>query len=369
MKIAFLTPNYIKSGGIERVVSILANYLVKNKIDISIIAYQSELDKPPYYPLDPEIKLFDIFYEKISMKRGILKGTNILRKHIKEEKYDILISCGSLNFPLGVLATRLNDTKLICWEHSHYKMNNQIAFQKYTRKYWVDFANKIVTLTNQDRLEYQKNIYSKNKACNIPNPLDPLVLAHLDLSESKASQIKMKIISVGRLTKGKNFTDILFAAQIVMEKNPNWEWHIYGEGPEYHILQKMIQEKNLTKYVYLKGNIPNIYEVYREYDFLVSTSLNEGFGLVLIEALANRLPVLSYDVECGPKEIIENDINGYLIECGNYEKLADKICFLIQNEERMKKLSRNVDEVIMKYNIKNIAEKWIIIFEELVNGK
>jgi glycosyltransferase involved in cell wall biosynthesis len=91
----------------------------------------------------------------------------------------------------------------------------------------------------------------------------------------------------------------------------------------------------------------------------------EGFGMVLVEAMANGLPVISFDCPCGPKDIIQNHIDGLLVENGNIERLAEAIIWMIQHPEERQKMANRAAENVQRFKIEQIAEQWKLLFEAL----
>ena len=115
----------------------------------------------------------------------------------------------------------------------------------------------------------------------------------------------------------------------------------------------------------LKGNALNIYELYPEYSFLVMTSRYEGFPMVLLEAAAKSLPLISFDIETGPNEIIIDDVNGYLIDANNSDAMVEKIDALICDSEKRKELSKNAYDTALKFSVERICEQWYKLLENM----
>ena len=180
-----------------------------------------------------------------------------------------------------------------------------------------------------------------------------------------------KIISVGRLEKVKGFDRLIEIAKIVFEDKvtEKWEWHIYGEGPERESLENIIRKYNLEKKVILKGNVENIYELYKEYSFYVMTSYFEGLPMVLLEAKANSLPIISFDINTGPSEIIRDGVDGYLVRNEDIWKMSKKIIELIKAEDMRINFSLNTKRNLYKFNKNKILKKWKKILEEVYEDK
>jgi len=99
--------------------------------------------------------------------------------------------------------------------------------------------------------------------------------------------------------------------------------------------------------------------------FFIMTSLFEGFGMVLLEATQYKLPLISYDINYGPKEIIENGVNGYLVESGNIDLLSEKISEFIDNADKRRIMSNMAYISLNRFDERNITNQWIELFEAL----
>ena len=130
-------------------------------------------------------------------------------------------------------------------------------------------------------------------------------------------------------------------------------------------INSKIKELNLEKNVKLMGLSDNMYDEYKNYGIFVLTSYREGFSLVLLEAKANALPLVSFDCVAGPSEIISNNVDGYLIPCYNIEMMSKKISELINKSDLRKKFSTNSQLNVDKFKKSAIIEKWKRIIDEL----
>lgn len=361
--ICFLMGTTNGTGGIGRVVSILSDALYKqNKFNISIVGY-SDNDEETLncsYNYNSNINLLSLGQANRSMKDAILPATKKLRKLINKKDIDILICCGALYFPLGILSTKFSKTKVICWDHSNYHVNTDHSYAKLSRKIGAMFGDKVITLTKKDKKNYIKNEKIKN-IDYIYNPLDPLLLN----KQSEYNIESKKIISVGRLSYQKNFECLIEVANKIFSKHQDWEWHIYGDGDTKDLLREKISKYNLQDKVILKGRVNDLYDRYKDYSMLVMTSRYEGFPMTIIEGLAKKLPVISFDIDTGPDELIQDGTNGYLIEFENIDDMVNKIDKLIVDKELRKEMSNKSSIDIYRLEINNIVKKWTYVLESL----
>ena len=156
-------------------------------------------------------------------------------------------------------------------------------------------------------------------------------------------------------------------AKSVFAKHPDWQWHIYGDGEQNYKNQiiDLIKQNSLENHIILKDNHSEIYDLYQDYSFLVMTSRYEGLPMVLLEAKAKKLPIVSFDINSGPSDIIRDGVDGFLIKPFDCEAMADKICELIENPELRQKLSDNAYGNLDKFSKEKIIKQWCDLIDEL----
>lgn len=359
--IAFLLSRIKNSGGISRVSSIISKELSnKSQFNIHAISYQKK--QLNAYNWGTQL-IYHSLHDKddITLKRGLFKGTIRLRRLIRENNIDVLICCGHELATLAVLATLGKKCQLVYWSHSSFKSKTNERFKNANEKILCLFAPYIITLTKTDMINYKKESNAKQVE-QIYNPIDPL-FTNINRSYKEASN---KIISVGRLSFPKNYLLLVDVAIEVLGKNNNLVWHIYGNGSEGSKIEEKIFKNNLQNKLVLKGQVNNLYEIYNDYSLMVMTSRYEGFPMSLVEAMACKLPMISFDVPTGPNEIIMNGINGYLIEPLNVKEMADKINSLINDRNKKLAFSEANDQLMKQFEIEQIIDKWIIFLGYIV---
>lgn len=352
----FFLADMTKKGGIERVTSILFNELIVEN-NIEIVSQFKSYDDCNFILKNKE-KLKYITNISFKEKPGSLKrlkkhifNLNNIRKFFKENKYDFIISQGFPNTVLLYLAG-INRNKIIAVEHVYYGYYKSIIIKK-VREIIYKNVKKVVVLTNKDKEDFKKiNI----DAQVIYNPVDISENNQVSKLNSK------KIISVGRLVDQKGYDLLIKSCVEVFKRFPDWHLDIYGEGPLKNKLEEKIEKNYLSNNIFLKGTTSNIEEKYLESSLYVMSSRYEGFGMVLIEAMTKGLPCISFDCPNGPSDIIENNINGFLVERENVEELTKKIIFLLENEELRIKIGKEGIKTIHKFDKKKIIKKWEELF-------
>lgn len=349
-KITFFVHGIYKMGGTEKVVILIANELSK-KYNVEIISLHREAEKP-FYKVDDKVKIINV------LERDELKPIKLyypyfmykVRKALKNYKTDIFICAGVADVALTTFMRK--KAKFITWEHFNALEGKPGGVMWLGRKLSTKFADKIVVLTKRDMELNKKRFHSDGKIVQIYNPIE------MTVSKAEYDKNSKKIVTAGRLTGQKGLDMLIDIAEKVFSKHPDWEWHIYGDGPmEKELIQK-ISEKKLEQNVKLMGRTNKMNEIYPEYAMYVMTSRYEGFAMVNIEAHFAKLPIVSFNCNCGPDEIIQDGVNGYVVDCFDIDKMAEKINTLIENPDLRIEMSQNTMLDKEKLDIKNIIKEW-----------
>ncbi|WP_396638162.1 glycosyltransferase [Maribacter sp. R77961] len=352
-RIAFVLGTVSKDGGIARATSLLTDSLHKTGLyEIHIIGY-SKGDDEIGYNWNPELTYHHLLEHLIPMKKGIFKATLKLRKIIKSRDLDLVIACSSIIGPMGVLATMFGKTKLIYWDHSSFFENTAHDFILQGKKFTARFSNAVVPLTKHDEKNYEKHTSAK-KIAQIYNPID----VRLEGLSHDYNHSSKKIISVGRLTFLKNFELLADVAKIVFEQCPAYTWHIFGGGESEQSIKKRIADNGISDKLILKGHATDLYAIYPDYALMVMTSRSEGFPMTLLEGMANKIPLISFDIISGPNEIIEPGKNGYLIEPLHVEAMASSIIELLNDEDKRKAFAERNMDYVDRFSMNSVVENW-----------
>ena len=164
----------------------------------------------------------------------------------------------------------------------------------------------------------------------------------------------------------KGYEKAIQVARKVFDVCPEWKWTICGEGPERNHLEQLIRENNLQENLILMGTVQNMEEQYQKASMFVMTSQMEGLPMVLLEAKSWGLPLVSFDIMTGPSDIIQDGINGYLIEEGNIDEMAERIVELIKDDSKRKAFSKESQRDMDKFEMEGIIGKWEKIAKELI---
>lgn len=361
INVCFFSGDITRSGGTERVATVIANELQKNnEYRVSFVSMWENGDKPFFY-VDASIKRFTLYGKEKKGFYHLLGYIHRLRRVVKKNNIDILIDVDGILDMYSIPALIGLKTKLISWEHFGYLSNPFVSYRKITRRMAARWADAIVVITNKDKEIYNNNLKIRGLIKTIYNP----ILLKRTLQEYDINS--KQIISVGRLSYDKGYDMLVDIAEQVLKKNSDWGWIIVGEGEERANIERVIKEKQLGSQLKLIGRKNNLEKYYLESSILVATSRYEGFGLMIAEAKSFGIPCVSFDCPVGPAEIIDDGENGYLIDCFDNKKMAEKVNYLINNEDLRKEMSEKSANGMDKFFVDNIMTLWKDLIQRLVN--
>ncbi|MEG1141743.1 MAG: glycosyltransferase [Clostridia bacterium] len=323
-------------GGIERVISILANNLVKD-IGIHVVALNN-VGEHFYYLLDGRVNRHLYRSAGINIFTDYFLKVFYLAKLFRKEKIRIVISCDIIQNIYCIPATFLSlNASLFSWDHFSCYETLGVKWMSKMRVFSSWFSKKYICLTLKD-YRYYKNkdfFYSKN--------LYQLYNAtpDFDITPTKYDERENLIITAGHLLPIKGYCYLVEVANIILKKHPDWKWVICGEGIERNNIENKIVEYKLEDKLILTGRISDIATYYNRSSIYVMTSLSEGFPMTLLEAQYFGLPLVSFDINSGPSEIIIEEKNGFLIPPFDINKMADVLDLLINKPNERKRLSNN----------------------------
>lgn len=274
-----------------------------------------------------------------------------LRKLIKQGCYDYLICSGVFLTYITCLAfTQLLGCKVILWEHF---TKNGVGFIRSLKHYFgVAVSNKTVVLTSHELKEYP--FILRHKMVVIPN------WSKIN-KENRIADLKNKtVLAVGRYDYLKGFDLLIKAWKLVHNVHPDWKLRLVGDGCEKFQIQ--IDEEGLSSCIETLGRTSHINEEYQHCSIYCLSSRKESFGLVIIEAKSFGIPCVAFDCPYGPREVINNGIDGLLVENGNCTELANNLIHLMNHQEEIKKMGYMAKMDYQKRFTPNESiQKWIEI--------
>ena len=214
-------------------------------------------------------------------------------------------------------------------------------------------SSKAIFLSEESKCEWEINKYEI-----IPNS-SWIKTQELSSCESK------KAICIARNSYEKGLDRLFFIWKKVTNKKPDWELLIFSEKEGYFDLDNLILKNDLSKNVRILDFEKNILNSYLQSSIYVMTSRDEGMPMVLIEAMTVGLPIVAFDCPIGPKSLIENNINGFLIKDNDLEEFVSKTIQLIDDEDIRKSFGKNSILLSRKYNADEVLLKWKTFFEQI----
>src|SRR5574344_862471 len=374
-KIVYCTPSIYISGGIERVLRLKVNYFADVLgYEITIILTDGK-DKRPFYKLSEKVKIvnLDINFEEMwscSFVKKIflyLRKQRTFRKRLTAElmriRPDITVSMlrREINFINEIKdgSFKIGELHVNKAHYRNFESNDTNIIKSLFSKFWMRDLLKhlrklsiLTVLTDEDKAAW-------TELDNVEVLPDPLSFT----PKSKSDLTSKRVIAVGRYTYEKGFDRLLNAWKIVECQCPDWNLSIFGAGDRTPYTN-MIETLGL-KHCNLNGSTTDIEKEYENSSIYALSSRFEGFGMVLVEAMACGLAVVSFKCPCGPGYIINNDVDGLLVEDGNIEQLAQRIIYLIENPQVRLSLASCASENVKRFSIEKIGEKWQHLFESL----
>ena len=358
-KICFFSGDITRSGGTERVAVQLANALLEDgTYDICFVSLTEQQEKP-FYPLKSEIKRYRLGEKWINPGPGYLPVIGKLRRFLKDRQIDIIVDIDIVLDVLSIPATKRLKTKVVSWEHFTADFELSVLYRKMILKYSVKRSDYVVVLTDGDLEEYRNRLGRKNAIRRIYNPV-----AYQWKKETELEQKKI-ILTAGRLVPEKGIEYLKKVSVKILERYPEWQWVVLGEGVERENLEQFIIENNLQNRFVLKGNVENVDEYLQQASIFVITSKYEGLGLSMLEARAMKVPCVSFDVKMGPRELIHNGIDGYLVTPFDCEDMIKKIETLINDPKLRKQFAEKAFLHMNEFRVQKIKEQWKEILEWL----
>lgn len=382
VKIVYVVGGLYLPNGMSQVLSEKINYLAENTDFELYMILTERANEPWYYNISPKVKSinFDINFDELDTMpilkkifayyRKQRKYRTDFTKYLMEIQPDITIS--TLRREINFINDIPDGSKKIGEIHfgkSHYRVFNKQYLPAFINRYitsrWneklkreISKLDKFIVLTHEDK-EAWGNL---NNIKVIHNPLTYFP------SESSTCSNK-NVIAVGRYTWQKGFDILIESWSIVYKKHQDWKLNIYGGGDSISY-QKMAEQKGLsTTSISCNEAVKDIYNRYLDSSFFILSSRFEGFGLVIAEAMSCGLPTVSFACPCGPKDIIRDGEDGFLVENGNIKDLADKICYLIEHEDERKSMGKKAKEDVKRFDINIIMQQWIDLFNKLMEEK
>ena len=385
-RIVFCTPALYSAGGVERVVSFKASYFAEQLgYDVTIIVTEGQ-GRACYFPLSDKVRVinFDLGFEAL-WKASFMKKVYLYLT--KQRRYKKLLEAELMrirpDFTISMLRREINfltdipdGSKKIGELHvnranyRNFEANDSSVSKRLFAKFWMrSLVDKL------KRLDQLVVLTEKNKAAwpelsnvtVIPDPI-PIQVECGVRSEECAVRAK-RVVTIGRYAYQKGYDLLLQAwAEISrireLENCEKWTLEIFGQGDQAGYRQLMGELGIDTNWCHLNGPVEDVVGAYLDSSIFVLSSRFEGFGMVIVEAMACGLPVVSFDCPSGPDEIITDGVDGLLVPSGDVHALAEKLMTLMTDENLRRQLGQQALQTAQRYDMAVLANQWIDLFEE-----
>lgn len=369
MKIVINTDQIYLHGGIEKVMATKVNFWAGLKATEVVIVTTEQQHHLSCYPLDSQVKCIDLginynrsksYFSKENLKKAITHYQK-QRQLFKELQPDIIIS-PNFNFDHYWLPFIKQKAKLLKERHSSWyleeaqrKKGSFVKKIKFKLQDWIEERYDRIVVLNEDEKKY---VHSNN-AVVIPNPVTTSTL--------KADLSRKQVIAAGRISPVKGFGDLIDAWALIHSEFSDWQLHFYGQdylGTQER-LKKQIADLHLEQVVFFKGNVDDLPKTMTEYSIYAMTSETECFPMVLLESLSVGLPIVSYDSPNGPRNIVSNNQDGFLVPYKNIPIFAQQLKKLMKYEDLRHQMSQKAQENVHRFSLNRVMQQWRDLFDSL----
>ena len=405
-KIVFCTPALYSTGGVERVVSYKACYFAEQLgYDVTIIVTEGR-GRDCYFPLSDKVKVinFELGFEEL-WKASFIKKVylyitkqrqykRMLKTELIRIRPDITISMlrREINFLTDIQdgSKKIGELHVNRANYRNFEANDSNIIKRLFAKFWMRSLveklrrlDQLVVLTDKSKASWPE----LSNVTVIPDPITILREKGTVNSEKFAAAGKRevgvnRVVTIGRYAYQKGY-DLLLQAWAEVERTrkeergrrneemrelENWTLDIYGQGDQTDYRQLMAELGIDSNRCHLNGPVEDVVKAYQESSIFVLSSRFEGFGMVLIEAMACGLPVVSFDCPAGPDEIITDGVDGLLVPSGGVHALAEKLMVLMTDENLRRRLGQQARQTAQRYEMTTIANQWIALFEKVIKN-
>ena len=386
-RIVYCTPALYSAGGVERVVSFKASYFAEQLgYDVTVIVTEGK-GRDCYFPLSDKVKVinYELGFEEL-WRASFLK--KVFLYLTKQRRYKRLLKAELLrirpDFTISMLRREINfltsihdGSKKIGELHvnranyRNFETNDSNVFKRLFAQFWMKSLvsklkrlDQLVVLTDKSKSSWPE--LSNVSVIPDPIPMNQGDRSHDSVQNQGPVPLIRRVVTIGRYAYQKGY-DLLLQAWAEVEKHyPDWSLDIYGMGDQTSYRQLMSDLGIDARRCRLNGPVEDVVRTYTDSSVFVLSSRFEGFGLVLVEAMACGLPVVSFDCPAGPDEIITDGVDGLLVPSGDVHALAGKLMTLMADEALRERLGQQARQSARRYEMAAIATQWKDLFDQLM---
>jgi glycosyltransferase involved in cell wall biosynthesis len=380
LKIVYITPSIHTADGAARVLTMKANYFAEHfGYDVTILLTEGK-GLPFFYHVSDKIKIinYDLNFEQLwncpFWKKFFIyipkqiKYRKLVKKDLMRIRPDITMSL--LRREINFLNNIKDGSKKMGEIHVHrdnyrnFNGEKSNFFMRYFAKFWsrqllnnLKKLSRFVVLTDKDRESWVE----LDNVVTIPNP-SPFIPSAVSLLTEK------RVIAVARYSHEKGIDLLLEAWSQVEKRTEDWRLEVFGDG-DTTAFNALIDQLGIDRHrCQLHGRTNDVEQEYLKSSIAVCSSRYEGFGMIIIEAMACGLAVASFDCPWGPRSIINDGKDGLLVENGNVNELANALVTLIQDATKRESIAKNAIQNVKRFQMEKIAEQWRQLFESVIQN-
>ncbi|KHD23474.1 hypothetical protein NM09_18575 [Vibrio caribbeanicus] len=351
-RILFVVNDLSMPGGLATVTSQLSQDLqcddvnvecltLANKYKHTFPSYVSELGLPYLHGLSPLGKV--VWY--INARRK-------LKNFLVNNHFDRVIGVGSA---MSMLLTSLCSEDYQAWGAEHTAYANASRVRMLLKLICYKRLDRLVCLTESDAVRYRKSL---RHVISIPNYTPYSTTEHICNVKAK------RLLYLGRFTKTKGSDYLVQIVQRFAQQHPDWQISLFGEGPEKPSVEAGLSDFITKGQIRIEEPTSDVQSEYLQSSLLIMTSRNEGFPMVLLEAQAHGLPIVSFDCETGPSEIISDSEDGYLIPTFDVDAFAQQLVKLACDEDKRRKMSAKAVLHRQRFGKEAVISLWLEQFRK-----
>lgn len=359
-------------GGAERVCVNLANELVERGNEVHIVVLNLDNDINTHL-LHKAVQVHSLGVSRLRY------SVFAMLKYIKEYHPEFLFVFGN---EMAVILNKLKKAHLTKIPVIVRVLNNvEISlskednispivenYLKKAQKQLGDMNHVIAQCQAMGEMLLKKQLVKEEQLTVVYNPVSKALIEKVDAIripnvERGTNRIK-EIVFIGRIDPQKNLSHLIKAFAKVHEEMPDTCLRLVGSGNVVEQMKQLTEDLQIANAVIFDGVRSDMERVYAKADVVALSSEYEGMPNCLIEAIGCGVPVVSYDCPLGPREIIVDDVNGYLVEYNNIDQLAEKLLEALKRNWQEKEVQRTAE----KFDVKNIAAEYERIFKACVES-